>query len=950
MPLHLITGRATAGKSGEVNARLFDSLDRGEQPVLIVPSVADQRRAIAELAAKRILGITVTPFVSWADGLWRLYGDGRRIVSDVAREALAAQAIREAHLTALEAVAATPGLARLVARVAATMTDESAWGEQGTPAVREFAEVCRLYADSIRCAGLIERTAAWKELVASPPRLRGVLAFNRFIDFDDDQITLITGLAQDNDVVVAISWEADFAPTRAADPAVTLLRAAATTVSHLSAEGGEPSELTLLADGLYTPGTTVRPSGRVRCAEAGGSEAEVTLVAEAAAAQIAEGTPPERLVIAFPRLDAQLHRLEAALARHGVPYEVDLARPVAATPLGRSLDALLALACGSGGRSDANAFLLGPHSDASPADAVKLDREWRRRRVTDPSALLSAIGKLAEAPRSRAAASGVASMSRRPVTAESREAWQVLVDNLLAGRLEGSGVAADMSATDASRALEADAPAARTLLRLIAEMSAVSGTPFGLQDVRAALRRVVAGGTAGESPGKAQVTELARLRSRRFDVVIIGGMTASELPVDASESLHDDLRNVFSSSSRAGGEDLARLEFYHAITRARNKLVLVRRMADDEGAAVRPSVLWEEVVDAYREPGEDVEEWPTQGPDRVRLTAADSARSAPAFTEGRAGARRDAQDGRCDVRPAARGRLDDAAVRGALAATSVFSATEIEAYLACPYRWFYERVVRPEEIDAELDARVIGNLSHGLLSAFYSRLNAELGVERVTPGRLEESLALFARIRGEMEPEVRADGLAEELSRARAERWVETAIRDDALALPGFAPEHHELAFGGEGGPDVVVGGVRFRGRIDRIDVSDTAVFVTDYKSSRQVSGHEKFAEEGKVQAIVYAQAAEGLLGAPVAGSVYRSLRSRSWRGFWRTDLMGGAPPFSHERDGLNRDEAMALFERTEASIAEAVAGMRAGRIPRAPTTRGACVFCALKPQCEEAV
>ena len=172
-------------------------------------------------------------------------------------------------------------------------------------------------------------------------------------------------------------------------------------------------------------------------------------------------------------------------------------------------------------------------------------------------------------------------------------------------------------------------------------------------------------------------------------------------------------------------------------------------------------------------------------------------------------------------------------------------------------------------------------------------------------------------------------------------------MADDAYLLPGFVPSDHELSFGGPGEAAIELGGVGFVGRIDRIDTSERGVFVTDYKSSRHVIGHEKFAAEAKVQAVVYALVAREASGLPVAGSVYRSLRSRQMRGFWRADLLGGMLSFGHEDDSIGEARFGELVGETAALIETAVSGIRAGRVPREPADKKTCGFCVLKTQCE---
>jgi hypothetical protein len=144
-------------------------------------------------------------------------------------------------------------------------------------------------------------------------------------------------------------------------------------------------------------------------------------------------------------------------------------------------------------------------------------------------------------------------------------------------------------------------------------------------------------------------------------------------------------------------------------------------------------------------------------------------------------------------------------------------------------------------------------------------------------------------------------------------------------------------------------GGSMVRGRIDRVDVSPASLFVTDYKSSKEVPGVSAFERGAKIQAVIYAAAAQHVLDLPVSGSVYRSLRSGKLRGFWRHDLLGEMPQGMCEGDGLDAEGWSALVARTEQRVAEAIDGIRSGRIPRTPAVKGACDYCAIAAFCEGA-
>jgi hypothetical protein len=349
-------------------------------------------------------------------------------------------------------------------------------------------------------------------------------------------------------------------------------------------------------------------------------------------------------------------------------------------------------------------------------------------------------------------------------------------------------------------------------------------------------------------------------------------------------------------------------------------------------------------LDAYRLPGASVVEETSIPLPCIRLARAEIEELAPALTSGRREARERADQLLLAVPE--RGAIISGAGLSALAGARVFSATEIEAYLACPYKWFYGRVVRPEEIDEVLDARGLGTYAHGLLAEFYRRLPADLGRARVEPEWLGQALELFEQVAAEG-GKTGAVGLSEEMQLAAASGWARNVVGQDATFLPGFAPKLVEFGFGDE--VPFVFADHPFRGRIDRIDTNPGSVFVTDYKSSREVTGLDKLEAEGKVQAVIYACAAENALNRPVCGSAYRSMRSGRLGGFWRHDLLEAMPVGMCEEDALGADDFAMLVARTEERVAEAISGMRSGRVPRVPAIKGACKYCSLSASCEGA-
>jgi hypothetical protein len=218
----------------------------------------------------------------------------------------------------------------------------------------------------------------------------------------------------------------------------------------------------------------------------------------------------------------------------------------------------------------------------------------------------------------------------------------------------------------------------------------------------------------------------------------------------------------------------------------------------------------------------------------------------------------------------------------------------------------------------------------------------------VTPETLPAALELFERTAERAERTMAPPlSLGEEIDVGRARLWARHVVEDDARLLPEHVPHGHEIDFGRELEFDFA--GMPFAGRIDRIDAGPEGLVVTDYKSARDVGKLVRPGEGFGIQHVVYAAAAEHLLGRPVHAAVYRSLRTRQMRGYWRTGLVGGLPKGACEKDAVDEERHAEIVAFAEERVAAAVEGMRAGQIPRAPRIQAECRFCALGAMCEGA-
>jgi ATP-dependent helicase/DNAse subunit B len=288
-------------------------------------------------------------------------------------------------------------------------------------------------------------------------------------------------------------------------------------------------------------------------------------------------------------------------------------------------------------------------------------------------------------------------------------------------------------------------------------------------------------------------------------------------------------------------------------------------------------------------------------------------------------------------------------VRAELSERTVFSATELETYLACPYKWFYTRYLRPESLDGEGEQLTKGRLAHGILAQFYDRLSSQ-GIDRVTSRNVDTCLALCESIlQVTIATQIQTDGLAARMLAHELNRDVLRLVRRDAEFLPGFAPHLIEWPFGLDEDTPQEFNGFSLKGRIDRVDSGAGGLVVIDYKSGKAIKGSH-FETDGVLQAPLYAAVVQHRTGKSVVGTFYRSLSATQKcdmsRGIFDSEHVSG-PELTSTDAKISLDEAIAGAME---SARRAAAGIRSGAIPREPLNASACIFCGARTWCEETV
>lgn len=976
MPLKLVTGPANAAKAGEVLGGLRGRVD--EEPLLVVPAFEDVEHNQRELAARgAVFGVHVVRFKRLFGLIAGRAGTRGRAASRLQRELIVADAVRAADLDALAESARRPGFVRaatrFVAEIERSLADRSAAGPamvepaRLTQALRawagdgprrrhvdEIAEVYRRYRERLDAAGLVDdELYAWSAIRAlrENPASWGatpVFAYG-FDDFTPLELAALGALAGPAgvDVVVSLPWEAG----RQA------FRATARTHAELSGLAGEEVELPALSEhyapesrealhalerALFENEGSVDPRDAVCLHLAGGRRAEIELCAAEVLALLRAGTAPGDVAVVLRDPRPYASTIEQVFGAYGIPYSIDRRIPLRHTGVGRGLLALLRCAAGTGSADDLLAYLRTPGRLREPIYADRLEVAARR----DGAATAARARELWDGWAER---DGIGPFPLIEIDrlANLRAEPEALLDEIArhAGRLfsgpyRRQAHVLEGAELDDARAFQALGSALRDMRALARaggriDFARVEETLAGLD--------VFVGEEA--QPGRVAVASPEKVRARRFEAVFVCGLQEGEFPAGGASDpfLSDaDRREIARASGlalplREDQLERERYLFYVCASRAERRLVLSARVSGEEGEAEQPSFFLDDVervfpglrAAARRRSLADVTWTPEEAPTEAEWERAVAARRQAAAPE--------------PVGPIA---LD--AALSALRDRGAVSPTAVERFAGCPVNWLVEDVLKPVALEPDPERLVQGAFAHDVLELTYSRLREQTGDRRITEANLgrAEEIMLVA-----LAEEVDRRGAAMRGPRMRAavrrlEFQLLRHLEYESTSTSEFEPEHLELAFGLPDAeyPEVELeGGLRVRGKIDRVDRLGDRVAVRDYKSGR-VGDYSaaNWPGKGRLQAALYMLVAERLLGVEAVAGLYTPLSGddRRPRGALSAayaeqlggDFVGG--------DVLADEEFAALRDWAAAAIATAAAEMGEGRLCSKPDScayRGGC-------------
>ena len=954
MPLTLLAGPANAGKVALLLDRYLADIVR--EPVLIVPNRADVDRVERELlgSAGALLGGRIGTFDDLFEQIALADEKARPVASEAQRVLVAQRALASVSLNGLGASARRSGfvpvlLAALGELQSGLLEPDAVDGDLGRlyAAYRVELDLAGLWDRDLLRARAAERIASELDAWHGRP----VFAYG-FEDLTGAEWRLLEALAGRTDVTVSLPYE----PGRPAFDAVRataedLARLAEGRVEELPPRFGDVAHPALahLERALFSdaPPAPVEIGGAVRFLEGAGTRAALELVGDEVLDLVRGGTAPERIAVVCPSVDRFAGPLDTAFGAAGIPYALEGPTRLPRTAFGAALCSLLRFAWLGADRPALFAYLRSPYSGLPRHQVDFAEGRLRGRGISGGERVAEEVEKL------------------RPGAVRDVESLRAELDPVAAVREQARAMSAAAhsplrpAATDEARR---DLRAYEAVHRLLDELDGWRGLGGDLsrEAVVAALDdATVAGARAGES-GRVAVLDLARARTRRFDVVFVLGLEEGGLPRRERESpFLDDAarRRLGGRLARAGAVERDRYLFYTACARASRRLYLVREAAGDEGVPREASPFWEDVRAVF-DP-DDVARWTIRRPlsaltrplsearterERLRalarLDATDSA-DASALALANGWDRRLDRARRSFTR---RTRLAHPLVLESLAARDSFAVTELERFADCSSAWFVERYLDPRSIDAEVDPKLKGSVAHTALHRFFAGLPKEVGCDRVEPERVEDAVRFMRACLDDALGGVRMD--MTDLQRRELDQtlWrdLEAFVRAEAEAPLPLVPRRFEVSFGSERSPQELqrgldLDGITLSGKIDRIDVDPFSArgIVIDYKSGKAAHSAAEIEKELRLQIPLYMLVLRDLVGIEPLGGLYRPLAgARKMRGLLREDAReDGLPPSAglSDKDYVDDETFWARVETARTKAREFAVRIQEGDVRHDP-------------------
>ena len=1038
MGLLLYKQQTGAFLSNSVKEQLEASLERWGSAQLIVPSpdavllVKRQLGAIEELS----VGVNVSTFDEWMRDQWKLYGSSDRLLSTTLRKVFFQQVLDGMSTDELGSLNAGKGTVELLSKLAPeylTELDQIMTSGQLSAGQMSACKVLERYKVLLEEKSYVEGCQCLDYLLQSIPAQGAALIFSRVEDLSEARLKFVRKLSQKREVTFSL-YVPEGPAGYAAEQQLELVGGPGCDcrVDAELAPAAKSQELNDLLARVFraTEGNEVTPSGAVTFLSPLGQLAEAESISRYISQCVESGS--KSFVVYTSNPQKVWDALSQKLAAKGIAAHYKRSVRIQDSLAGRAFASLIDAYATLSERAELEKnidyqasehqmgdmswwpprtltdYLISPISGISVERAWMLDKSWRGNRTLYATRVLETLSKAAmssrlcaetikslELGRIGSAAQRIIEYLSAEASDEQSEAAQseeALLQNQESLKVMSKIVSSAQELHEAG--LKLTPQTLKSFIDLCKDQSVMMPVSNGIKsDIQVLI---------------APVSQAHSFEPHMFDTVIFQGMDTLNFGVKASDGALQEFVRHASKTPKVSEFARYQRDFYAALITASTSVAFEKVEQKDVFNAVALS----EVKACY--PKDYAKKTGlVRGEEEVLVNllpqASDQERVAELPT---------IESGEIDPklknivvlpRHLTRETLEQelhGLIEVSREGLPLLSASQIETYLECPYKWFTQRRIKISQVDTEFAPMQMGTFIHRVLELTHATLLAEaLGCDvaevdsavepmllqdvdgsRITSDTLDHAKQVldicFAQVWDEQFNNINRASSNELIPHSIQERKQVENIRKElknllefeASHFIGYQPRFFELRFGREENV-VEYAGAQFTGSIDRVDVNAHGqALIIDYKHkgtndlkaySAKLSLDSELSKEilpRHVQSAIYAQIMRKQLTKyelePVAAIYLGTKEQKDKPSFALAGMATEAATEHiwniHPEDKKLRDQAVMVVSQNSAEftdyldawenlIAQKVQAMLSGDVRANPCDKDACRYCPVK-------
>ena len=1038
MSLLLYKQQTGAFLSISIQEQLRASLERWGSAQLIVPSsdtvllVKRQLGAIQELS----VGVNVSTFDEWMRDQWKLYGSSDRLLSNTLRKVFFQQILDGTSADDLGTLTTSKGTVELLSKLAPeylTELDQIMASGQLSAGQMSACKVLERYKMLLEEKSYVEVCQCLDYLLQSIPPQGPALIFSRVEDLSEARLKFVRRLSQKRDVVFSL-YVPEGPAGYAAEQQLELVGGPGCNcrVDAGLAPAAKSQELTDLLARVFraTEGNEVTSSGVVTFLSPLGQLAEAESISRYISQCAESGSKSFAVYTSNPQKvwDA----LSQKLAAKGIAAHYKRSVRIQDSLAGRAFASLIDAYATLSERAELEKnidyqasehqmgdmswwpprtltdYLISPISGISVERAWMLDKSWRGNRTLYATRVLETLSKAAMS--SRLCAETIKSLELGRIGS----AAQRIIEYLSAEASDEQSEAAQ-----SEEALLQNQESLKVMSKIVSSAQELHEvglklTPQTLKSFidlckdQSVMMPVSNGIKSDIQVLIAPVSQAHSFEPHMFDTVIFQGMDTLNFGVKASDGALQEFVRHASKMPKVSEFARYQRDFYTALTTASISVAFEKVEQKDVFNAVALSEVKARYPKDYAKKTGVV-----RGEEEVLVNllpqATDPERVAELPT---------IESGEIDPklknivvlpRHLTRETLEQE-LQGLIEVSReglpLLSASQIETYLECPYKWFTQRRIKISQVDTDFAPMQMGTFIHLVLELTHATLLAEaLGCDvaevdsvvepmllqdiagsRITSDNLDHAKQVldtcFAQVWDEQFNNINRASSNELIPHSIQERKQVENIREnlkdllefEASHFIGYQPRFFELRFGREENV-VEYAGAQFTGSIDRVDVNAHGqALIIDYKHkatkdlkaySAKLSLDSELSKEilpRHVQSAIYAQIMRKQLTKyklePVAAIYLGTKEQKDKPSFALAGMATEAATEHiwniHPEDKKLRDQAVMVVSQNSAEfadyldaweslIAQKVQAMLSGDVRANPCDKDACKYCPVK-------